>query len=75
MRPASPFSMALRAETTSSGSVKLWFERRKARLRVRVGDAMAPTEHRQNGIFVFDKSCSPERASCESVGGILGQDE
>src|SRR5215467_14371693 len=31
----------------------------KLDLRVRVRDAVASTEYRQNGIFIFDKSSSP----------------
>jgi len=44
-------------------------------LGMRVRDTMASTEHRENGVFVSDKSCSAERASCEILRGVVRQYE
>ena len=44
-------------------------------LGMRVRDTMASTEHRENRVFVFDKSCSAERASREILRGVVRQYE
>jgi hypothetical protein len=42
---------------------------------MRVRDTMASAEHRQNSVFVSDKSCSAERAGREILRGVVRQYE